>query len=93
MNDSTFNGIMAGIEDAIAFVQGDETRARIVAGPDIKAIRRATGKTQNEFAATYHIPVGTVRDWEQGRRVPDAPAKALLAIIARDPQAVERLLA
>lgn len=71
-----FGKIMAGLEDAIAYVEGDTSRARVVAGPDVKAIRKASGKSQGQFAKTYHLPVGTIRDWEQRRRVPDAPARA-----------------
>jgi len=48
--------------------------------------------TQEEFAVRYHIPLGTLRDWEQGRAEPDRPARAYLKIIARDPEHVERLL-
>ena len=93
MNEDTFKGIAAGLEDAIAFMQGDTSRGVVHHAIDIKAIRKATGKTQEQFAATYRIPRGTLRDWEQGRRVPDAPARALLTIISRDPVAAERLLA
>ena len=93
MNDENFKGLVSGLEDAIAFVQGDASRAIVHHAVDIKAIRKAVGKTQEQFAATYHIPRGTLRDWEQGRRVPDAPACALLTIISRDPVAAERLLA
>lgn len=93
MNDETFNGIMAGLNDALAYVKGDTTRARVVAGPDVKAIRTIARKSQAKFAEAYHIPVGTVRDWEQGRRSPDAPARALLAIIAKDPKLAEKMLA
>ena len=92
MNDDNFNGIVAGLEDAIAFMQGDASRGIVRHALDIKAIRKAAGKTQEQFAATYRIPRGTLRDWEQGRRVPDAPARALLTIISRDPAAAERLL-
>jgi putative transcriptional regulator len=53
---------------------------------------RALALTQEEFAAHYRIPLGTLRDWEQGRSVPDQPAKAYLTVIARDPKAVERAL-
>jgi putative transcriptional regulator len=60
--------------------------------PRIKTLRRALALTQEEFAARYHIPLGTLRDWEQGRSEPDRPAKAYLAVIARDPKAVERAL-
>jgi putative transcriptional regulator len=46
--------------------------------PRIKTLRRALGLTQDEFAARYHIPLGTLRDWEQGRTEPDQPARAYL---------------
>ena len=60
--------------------------------PRVKTLRRALGLTQEEFAALYRIPLGTLRDWEQGRSVPDQPAKAYLTVIARDPKGVERAL-
>ena len=60
--------------------------------PQAKIIRRALGLTQEEFAAHYHIPLGTLRDWEQGRAEPDQPTQAYLKIIAREPERVERLL-
>lgn len=61
--------------------------------PQAKIIRRALGLTQEEFAARYRVPIGTLRDWEQGRTEPDQPARAYLAVIARDPEAVRRALA
>jgi putative transcriptional regulator len=61
--------------------------------PQVKIIRRALGLTQEEFAARYRIPVGTLRDWEQRRTEPDQPARAYLTVIARDPEAVRRALA
>ena len=60
--------------------------------PQAKVIRRALDLTQEEFAARYNIPLGTLRDWEQGRSEPDQPARAYLTVIARDPQGVERAL-
>jgi putative transcriptional regulator len=60
--------------------------------PRAKTLRRALGLTQEEFAARYHIPLGTLRDWEQGRSEPDQPAKAYLRAIAGDPAAVLRAL-
>lgn len=60
--------------------------------PQAKIIRRALELTQEEFAARYHIPLGTLRDWEQGRTEPDQPAKAYLTLIARDPDHVSRTL-
>lgn len=61
--------------------------------PRIKTLRRSLGLTQDEFAARYHIPLGTLRDWEQGRREPDQPARAYLKVIAADPEGVSRSLA
>ena len=46
--------------------------------PQVKVIRRAVGLSQEEFAARFHIPLGTLRDWEQGRKEPDAAARAYL---------------
>lgn len=93
MKDEDFIGIMEGIEDATAFVQGKRSGARVVAGPDIKALRKRIKMTQAMFAKTYCLPLGTVKDWEQGRRQPDAPARALLAVIEKNPEIVQRALA
>jgi len=60
--------------------------------PQVKVIRRALELTQEEFAARYHIPLGTLRDWEQGRAEPDQPTRAYLTLIARDPDHVNRTL-
>jgi len=60
--------------------------------PQAKIIRRALELTQEEFAARYHIPLGTLRDWEQGRAQPDQPTRAYLTLIARDPDHVNRTL-
>lgn len=60
--------------------------------PRVKTLRRALGLTQEEFASRYHIPLGTLRDWEQGRSEPDQPAKAYLKAIAGDPAAVSHAL-
>jgi putative transcriptional regulator len=61
--------------------------------PRAKTLRRALALTQEEFAARYHIPLGALRDWEQGRCEPDQPARAYLSVIARDPEGVRRALA
>src|SRR6266498_2159781 len=60
--------------------------------PQVKIIRRALGLSQDEFAARYQIPIGTLRDWEQGRATPDQAARAYLTVIARDPEAVRKAL-
>ena len=58
----------------------------------LKIVRRALGLTQEEFAARYQIPLGTLRDWEQGAKKPDRAARAYLRAIAGDPAGVERAL-
>jgi len=60
--------------------------------PRVQTLRRALSLTQQEFAARYHIPLGTLRDWEQGRSSPDQPARAYLTVIARDPEHVRKAL-
>ena len=60
--------------------------------PRAKIIRRALGLSQEDFAARYQIPIGTLRDWEQGRVEPDQAARAYLTVIAHDPEAVRKAL-
>ena len=69
-----------------------EELARVKRIPRARTLRRALGFTQEEFAARYRIPLGTLRDWEQGRSEPDQPARAYLTVIARDPEGVRRAL-
>jgi len=76
--------------DAQPLTQDDLHRMRRT--PRAKIIRRALGLTQEEFADRYHIPVGTLRDWEQGRATPDQPTQAYLTLIAREPEHVHRML-
>jgi putative transcriptional regulator len=60
--------------------------------PQVRVIRRALGLSQEEFSARFHIPIGTLRDWEQGRKDPDAAGRAYLTVIGRNPMAVEEAL-
>lgn len=71
----------------------DEEFARMKRVPRAMTLRRALGLTQEEFAARFLIPLGTLRDWEQGRAEPDQPARAYLKVIAFDAQTVQRTLA
>ena len=59
---------------------------------NVKKLRERLGLTQEAFAAAYRIPVGTLRDWEQGRKNPDAPARAYLMVIDRNPEIVAQSL-
>jgi putative transcriptional regulator len=56
--------------------------------PQVKVMRRALGLTQEEFAAHFQVPLGTLRDWEQGKSEPDSCARAYLKVIAKNPKAV-----
>ena len=82
----------AALEDADAQPLTEERMAGMRRVPRAKTLRRALGLTQEEFAARFQIPVGTLRDWEQGRAEPDQPARAYLKAIAGDPEAVQRAL-
>jgi putative transcriptional regulator len=70
----------------------EEDMKRMKRTPRAKIIRRALGLSQEDFAARYHIPIGTLRDWEQGRAEPDQAARAYLTVIARAPEAVRKAL-
>jgi len=61
--------------------------------PEVRDLRRRAHLTQQEFAARLGVPVETIRNWEQGKRMPRGPARALLAVIAHDPEAVFAALA
>jgi len=60
--------------------------------PRVKTMRRALHLTQEQFAARYHIPLGTLRDWEQGRSEPDQTAQAYLKAISVNPEAIYQAL-
>jgi putative transcriptional regulator len=64
------------------------SRARALKPADIRSIRDSLGKSQTEFAMMIGVSVATLRNWEQGRRIPDGPAQALLRVAARNPDAV-----
>ena len=66
--------------------------ARTKRTPQVKVVRRALGLSQEDFAARFQIPLGTLRDWEQGRKDPDAAARAYLVVIGRNPGAVRESL-
>ena len=67
-------------------------RVHIPSEIDVKRIRGKLGLTQQQFAARFGFNINTLRHWEQGRRVPDGPARAYLMVIDREPQAVQKAL-
>jgi putative transcriptional regulator len=76
--------------DARPMTEAEWARAPSV--PQVKIIRRALRLSQEQFATAFHIPVGTVRDWEQGRYEPDVAARAYWCVIASEPITVRRVL-
>jgi putative transcriptional regulator len=64
----------------------------VLPAPDLRAVRKKLELTQEEFARDFRIPIGSIRDWEQGRSRPDAAASAYLRVIEHDPAAVRRAL-
>ena len=91
-----FESIMRGLAEAEAYLKGQTTGAIThhieVPTPDVRAIRASTGLSQAEFARSIGVSKGTLLNWEQSRRTPDGPARVLLAIIAKDPGIVQRML-
>jgi len=82
----------AALADADAQPLSDRDAIGMTKLVNVKKLRERLGQTQEEFAATYRIPVGTLRDWEQRRKHPDAPARAYLQVIAQNPEAVAAML-
>lgn len=70
-----------------------EQLAKMRRVPRVRVVRQQLGMTQAEFADAFHLPITTLRDWEQHRSVPDAPARALLLAIERNPKVMRKLLA
>ncbi len=65
----------------------------VPAGPDVRTVRERLGLSQEAFAARFRLSLRTVQEWEQRRRVPEGPARVLLQVIDREPEAVARALA
>lgn len=90
------DSIMRGLEEALAFAEGQGGEARVaqifVPSVDVVAIRRKTGLSQSQFARSIGVAKGTLLNWEHGRRQPTGPAQVLLALIAKDPGVVQGLL-
>jgi putative transcriptional regulator len=95
---ASFDGTSEAERHAAALADPDarpltpQDLGRLRRTPQVRVIRRALRLSQEEFAARFHIPLGTLRDWEQGRKDPDAAARAYLTVIGRNPTAVSEAL-
>jgi putative transcriptional regulator len=90
MTDEDVHAVALADPDALPLTP--ERLKRMKRTPQLRVIRRALGLSQEEFAARFRMPLGTLRDWEQGRKEPDAAARAYLVVIGRNPSAVSEAL-
>jgi putative transcriptional regulator len=85
--------VIASLKEAVAWAGGRKTAVRVttvrVPAINVRRVRRKLGLSQTEFAAKFGVQAATVRNWEQGRTTPEGPARVLLAVISRHPEAVE----
>ena len=91
-----YDSIMRGLAEAEAHLKGEDVPGLVVHIPaeiDVATIRETTGLSQSKFADWIGVSKRTVENWEQGRRVPQGPARVLLAIIRKEPDVVQRMLA
>jgi len=94
MKKEHFDQLANSIRQAGAIRRGEMQPSRVTefAPEDVRAIRRSLGKSQTEFALMIGVSVSTLQNWEQGRRVPEGPARALLRVAAKNPRAVAEAL-
>ena len=87
--------LIESLSEACQHGEGKPSEVRVhgVEVPDVRAIRRQLRMSQQEFARVYRIPLATLKNWEQGRRQPDAPAAAYLQVIAKCPLEAREALA
>jgi len=91
----SFNRIMQGLQEAVEHARGADVPGLVLHVPekvDVAAVRRRTGLSQTAFSRRIGVSPATLRNWEQGRRVPEGPARILLAMLERNPRIVEETL-
>ena len=90
------NRLLGSMKELQAHLRGEiklsETVYHVPPETDVRALRETLGLSQSDFAALFGFNVRSLQDWEQGRRRPEIPIRAYLAVIQRDPQAVIRAL-
>jgi putative transcriptional regulator len=90
MEAKLFAELLESVTQMGEIARGERAPARefVVEDVDVRLIRKATGLSQTRFAEVVAVPLGTLRNWEQGRRVPTGPARVLLRVIEKHPEAV-----
>jgi len=95
MKDEEFQGLMQGLREARAHLRGERVKGLKVHVPpelDVAAIRKRAGLSQAAFARSIGVAAGTIKNWEQGRRQPEGPARVLLGMLHHNPHIVEEVL-
>ena len=94
MKEQDFRNLVKSVRQAGRIRRGQMRASRVYLfrPADIKSIRSKLGKSQSEFALMIGVSVATLQNWEQGRRAPEGPARALLKVAAENPQAVAEAL-
>jgi putative transcriptional regulator len=95
MKKKDFENLVESVRQAGAIRRGELEPGRVteIAPVDVKAVRQRLGKSQAEFARMIGVSLATLQNWEQGRRRPEGPARALLKVAAENPEAVAAALA
>ena len=94
MNEQDFELLVESIKQAGEIKRGERKASRVFefSPLDVKAIRARLHQSQGEFARMIGVSVATLQNWEQGRRKPEGPARALLQVALRNPEAVKEAL-
>ena len=94
MNDEDFKKLVQSVKQMGSIMRGENIPHRRTTLPviDVRALRERTGLTQADFSRMMGVSIRTLQNWEQGRREPEGPAKALLRVVEREPQAVLKAL-
>lgn len=90
MKKESFDELLASVREGGAILRGEKEPSRMFRfeGPDVRGLREKHGLSQSKFAALMGISIGTLRNWEQGRRRPEGSARVLLQVVATHPEAV-----
>jgi putative transcriptional regulator len=90
MKEELFNELVESVREGGKILRGKKKPSRtfVIKAPNVKQIRADYNLSQTEFAALMGISVKTLRNWEQGRRVPEGAARVLLQVAAKHPEVI-----
>lgn len=94
MNDKDFKKLVESVKQMGSIMRGENIphRRAVLSTVDVKGLRERLGLTQKQFSSMIGVSIKTLQNWEQGRREPEGPAKALLRVVEKEPQAVMNAL-